>query len=75
MTEPIKRRRRTRKETMTEWIRLIALPSDKAKLLQIVELAGDDTESATVRRLIRSEYARLTGNTQIASQHRSEQAA
>lgn len=75
MTEPIKRRRRTRKETMTEWIRLIALPSDKAKLQKIVELAGDDTDSATVRRLIRTEYARLTGTTQVNSQVHSEQAA
>jgi hypothetical protein len=75
MTEPIKRRRRTRKETMTEWIRLIALPSDKAKLQKIVELSGDDTDSATVRRLIRTEYARLTGSTQVGSQARSEQAA
>lgn len=75
MTEPIKRRRRTRKETMTEWIRLIALPSDKAKLQRIVELAGDDTDSATVRRLIRTEYARLTGTTQVSSQAHSEQGA
>ena len=75
MTEPTKRRRRTRKETMTEWIRLIALPSDKAKLQKIVELAGDDTDSATVRRLIRTEYARLTGSTHVTSQTHSEQAA
>lgn len=75
MTEPIKRRRRTRKETMTEWIRLIALPSDKAKLQKIVELSGDDTDSATVRRLIRTEYVRLTGTTQVSSQAHSEQAA
>lgn len=70
MTEP-KRRRHTRKETMTEWIRLIALPSDKAKLQQITDLAGDDSESSAVRRLIRVEYARLTGSTQL----HNEQAA
>lgn len=75
MAEPTKRKRRARKELMTEWIRLIALPSDKAKLQKIVELAGDDTDSATVRRLIRAEYARLTGTTQVSSHAHSEQAA
>lgn len=59
MNEPI-RKRRTRKQTMTEWIRLVATPTDKAMLAEIKNLSGDDTDSATVRRLIRVEYARLT---------------
>lgn len=63
MTE---KRRRNRKQTMTEWIRLVATPADKAMLATITEHNGDDSESATVRRLIRLEHARLTGNTQPA---------
>jgi hypothetical protein len=56
MTE---KKRRNRKQTMTEWIRLVATPADKAMLATITEHNGDDSESATVRRLIRLEHARL----------------
>jgi hypothetical protein len=69
MTEPT-RKRRTRKQTMTEWIRLVATPLDKAMLAEVTKRSGDDTESATVRRLIRVEHARLS-----AAQPHSEQAA
>ncbi len=53
-------KRRNRKQTMTEWIRLVATPADKEMLATITERHGDDSESATVRRLIRLEHARLT---------------
>lgn len=54
------KRRRTRKQTMTEWIRLVATPEDKDMLAAITERSGSDSESATVRRLIRLEYQRQT---------------
>lgn len=46
-------------EPKTEWIRLIASPTDKAYLEAITSTSGDDNLSATVRRLIRQEAKRL----------------
>jgi len=46
-------------EPKTEWIRLVASPTDKAMLNAITAVVGDDNMSATVRRLIRQEARRL----------------
>jgi hypothetical protein len=46
-------------EPKTEWIRLVASPTDKALLETITQRSGDDNLSATVRRLIRQEAMRL----------------
>lgn len=46
-------------EPKTEWIRLVASPTDKATLEAITAHNGDDTLSATVRRLIRQEGKRI----------------
>ena len=46
-------------EPKTEWIRLVASPTDKAYLEAITSTSGDDNLSATVRRLIRQEAMRL----------------
>lgn len=46
-------------EPKTEWIRLVASPTDKALLERITTYSGDDNLSATVRRLIRVEAQRL----------------
>ncbi len=46
-------------EPKTEWIRLVASPTDKAMLEAITVQSGDDNLSATVRRLIRQEARRL----------------
>lgn len=51
------------KKRMTEWIRLVATPEDKAMLLKIAEHykpTEEYNESATVRLIIRTEHARLT---------------
>lgn len=45
-------------EPKTEWIRLVASPTDKALLEAIAADNGDDSISATVRRLIRQEAKR-----------------
>ncbi len=44
---------------MTEWIRLVATQEDKRLLQEISRRNGDAGFSATVRRLIRQEAARL----------------
>jgi len=54
-------------EAKTEWIRLVASPTDRALLHAITRHAGDDSMSATVRRLIRQE-ARRCGITPANSQ-------
>ena len=46
-------------EPKTEWIRLVASPTDKAMLESVSAYSGDDNMSATVRRLIRQEAMRL----------------
>lgn len=46
-------------EPKTEWIRLVASPTDKATLEAISAQSGDDNMSATVRRLIRQEARRM----------------
>ena len=45
-------------EPKTEWIRLVASPTDKALLEAIAADNGDDSISAAVRRLIRQEAKR-----------------
>lgn len=64
-------------KTMTEWIRLVATPQDKALLDAITAQAGDRGFSTTVRRLIREEAQRrnIVPNTHTAAQPRSEHAA
>ncbi len=46
-------------KTMTEWIRLVATPEDKALLDAITEQTKEKGFSTTVRRLIREEANRL----------------
>jgi hypothetical protein len=46
-------------KTMTEWIRLVATPEDKALLDAITQQAKEPGFSTTVRRLIRQEAERL----------------
>lgn len=46
-------------EPKTEWIRLVASPTDKALLEAITVRSGGDNLSATVRRLIRLEAQRM----------------
>ena len=46
-------------EPKTEWIRLVASPTDKALLEAIAADNGDDSISAAVRRLIRQEAKRI----------------
>jgi hypothetical protein len=46
-------------KTMTEWIRLVATPEDKALLDAITEQTHEKGFSTTVRRLIREEADRL----------------
>lgn len=53
-------------EAKTEWIRLVASPTDKALLTAITFQAGDDSMSATIRRLIRQEARRLDINPVIS---------
>ena len=48
----------TATETKSEWIRLVASPTDRALLTAITLHAGDDSMSATIRRLIRQEARR-----------------
>lgn len=57
-------------EPKTEWIRLVASPTDKAYLEAITAANGDDNMSATVRRMIRQEAKRLG----LAPVHPSEEA-
>lgn len=57
MTEPT-RKHRNHKQTMTEWIRLVATPQDKALLDAITQHRANDGFSETVRQLIREEAAR-----------------
>jgi hypothetical protein len=45
-------------EPKSEWIRLVASPTDRALLTAITLHAGDDNMSATIRRLIRQEARR-----------------
>jgi hypothetical protein len=45
-------------KTMTEWIRLVATPEDKALLLAITARRSNDGFADTVRQLIREEAAR-----------------
>lgn len=45
-------------EPKTEWIRLVASPTDKALLEAIASSNGDESISAAVRRLIRQEARR-----------------
>ena len=59
MTEERKHRGRPSKN-LTEWIRRAATPEDKAMLAQIAEHYGDQTESDTVRRIVRLQYAYIT---------------
>ncbi len=56
-------------EPKTEWIRLVASPTDKAYLEAITAANGDDNMSATVRRMIRQEAMRLG----LAPVHASEE--
>ena len=46
-------------EPKTEWIRLVASPTDKSLLEAIAADNGDDSISAAVRRLIRQEAKRI----------------
>lgn len=57
-------KRRGPTKRMTEWIRLVATPADKVMLSRIAEHNGDESESATVRRLIRREYSAITNTAQ-----------
>lgn len=63
-------------KTMTEWIRLVATPQDKALLSAITERRQNDGFSQTVRQLIREEAARNNLHPiHAAAQPHSEHAA
>lgn len=55
------------REPKSEWITLAASPTDKLSLEAIRAIAGDDTLSATVRRLIRQEARRLGVTVQVTA--------
>lgn len=65
-------------KTMTEWIRLVATPQDKALLDAITQRRCNDGFSETVRQLIREEAQRTNVHvhpTHVAAQPHSEHAA
>lgn len=45
--------------SLTEWVRCLVSPQDKAILRELAQRNGSASESATIRRLIREEAQRL----------------